>query len=46
VFAYQPQAGARHNRAAGSAWIGYTGLEAPVDRVIVTAAGSTRFCFR
>ena len=39
VFAYQPQAGARHNRAAGSAWIGYTGLEAPVDRVIVTGGG-------
>jgi len=39
VFAYQPQAGARHNRAAGSAWIGYSGLEAPVDRVIVTGGG-------
>jgi DNA-binding transcriptional MocR family regulator len=39
VFSYQPTAGARHNRAAGSAWIGWTGLEAPVDRVIVTAGG-------
>jgi len=39
VFAYQPQAGARHNRAAGSAWIGYNGLDAPLDRVIVTAGG-------
>lgn len=39
VFAYQPNAGARHNRAAGSAWIGYTGLDAPVDRVVVTAGG-------
>jgi DNA-binding transcriptional MocR family regulator len=39
VFAYQPQAGARHNRAAGSAWIGWTGLQAPVDRVVVTAGG-------
>jgi DNA-binding transcriptional MocR family regulator len=39
VFGYQPQAGARHNRAAGSAWIGYSGLEAPVDRVIVTGGG-------
>src|SRR6188508_1753059 len=39
VFAYQPQAGARHNRAAGSAWIGYGGLEAPLDRVIVTGGG-------
>jgi DNA-binding transcriptional MocR family regulator len=39
VFNYQPQAGARHNRAAGSAWIGWTGLEAPTDRVVVTAGG-------
>ena len=39
VFGYQPHAGARHNRAAGSAWIGYSGLEAPVDRVIVTGGG-------
>ncbi|HEV3215752.1 MAG TPA: PLP-dependent aminotransferase family protein [Vicinamibacterales bacterium] len=39
VFGYQPNAGARHNRAAGSAWIGYTGLHAPVDRVVVTAGG-------
>jgi DNA-binding transcriptional MocR family regulator len=39
VFGYQPNAGARHNRAAGAAWIGYSGLEAPIDRVIVTAGG-------
>jgi DNA-binding transcriptional MocR family regulator len=39
VFAYQPHAGARHNRAAGSAWIGWAGLQAPVDRVVVTAGG-------
>jgi DNA-binding transcriptional MocR family regulator len=39
VFAYQPHAGARHNRAAGSAWIGWAGLEAPVDRIVVTAGG-------
>lgn len=39
VFSYQPQPGARHNRAAGSAWIGWSGLEAPVDRVVVSAGG-------
>ena len=39
VFAYQPQAGARHNRAAGSAWIELTGLTAPPERVVVTAGG-------
>ena len=39
VFGYQPHAGARHNRAAGSAWIGWAGLEAPIDRVVVTAGG-------
>ena len=39
VFAYQPHAGARHNRAAGSAWIGWTGLDAPVDRIVVTGGG-------
>ncbi len=39
VFGYQPHAGARHNRAAGSAWIGWAGLQAPVDRVVVTAGG-------
>jgi DNA-binding transcriptional MocR family regulator len=39
VFGYQPQAGARHNRAAGAAWIGSTGLDAPTDRVVVTAGG-------
>jgi DNA-binding transcriptional MocR family regulator len=39
VFAYQPHAGARHNRAAGSAWIGWAGLDAPIDRVVVTAGG-------
>ena len=39
VFSYQPQAGARHNRAAGSAWISATGLDAPVDRIIITAGG-------
>lgn len=39
VFAYQPNTGARHNRAAGSAWIGYSGLEAPIDRVVVTEGG-------
>ena len=39
VFAYQPQTGARHNRAAGAAWIGNTGLEAPIDRVVVTTGG-------
>jgi DNA-binding transcriptional MocR family regulator len=39
VFAYQPNAGARHNRAAGSAWIADNGLEAPVDRVVVTSGG-------
>jgi DNA-binding transcriptional MocR family regulator len=39
VFGYQHHAGARHNRAAGSAWIGWAGLEAPLDRVVVTAGG-------
>ncbi len=39
VFGYQHHAGARHNRAAGSAWLGWAGLEAPLDRVIVTAGG-------
>jgi DNA-binding transcriptional MocR family regulator len=39
VFAYQPHAGARHNRAAGAAWISWTGLEAPPERVIVTGGG-------
>ena len=39
VFTYQPHVGARHNRAAGSAWIGWRGLEAPIDRVVVTAGG-------
>jgi DNA-binding transcriptional MocR family regulator len=39
VFGYQPHAGARHNRAAGSAWIGWAGIEAPIDRVVVTGGG-------
>lgn len=39
VFAYQHHAGARHNRAAGSAWMGWAGVDAPVDRVVVTAGG-------
>ena len=39
VFGYQPHLGARHNRAAGAAWIGWTGLDAPVDRIVVTAGG-------
>jgi len=39
VFGYQPHAGARHNRAAGSAWIGWTGLDAPIDRIVVTGGG-------
>jgi DNA-binding transcriptional MocR family regulator len=39
IFSYQPHAGARHNRAAGSAWIGWTGLEAPIDRIVVTGGG-------
>jgi DNA-binding transcriptional MocR family regulator len=39
VFAYQPNAGARHNRAAGSAWIAGTGLDAPVDRIVLTCGG-------
>jgi DNA-binding transcriptional MocR family regulator len=39
VFGYQHHAGARHNRAAGSAWIGSTGLDAPIDRVVVTGGG-------
>ncbi|MCM3882011.1 MAG: PLP-dependent aminotransferase family protein [Vicinamibacterales bacterium] len=39
VFGYQPHAGARHNRAAGAAWIGQTGLETSVERVVLTAGG-------
>ena len=39
VFGYQPHVGARHNRAAGSAWIGWTGLDAPTDRIVVTGGG-------
>ncbi len=39
VFAYQPNAGARHNRAAGAAWIASAGVEAPIDRVVLTAGG-------
>jgi DNA-binding transcriptional MocR family regulator len=39
IFAYQHHTGARHNRAAGSAWIGWAGLEAPIDRVVVTGGG-------
>ena len=39
VFGYQHHAGARHNRAAGSAWIGWAGLEAPIDRIVVTGGG-------
>jgi DNA-binding transcriptional MocR family regulator len=39
IFGYQHHAGARHNRAAGSAWIGWTGLEAPIDRIVVTGGG-------
>ena len=39
VFGYQHHAGARHNRAAGSAWIGWTGLRAPIDRIVVTGGG-------
>jgi DNA-binding transcriptional MocR family regulator len=39
VFGYQHHAGARHNRAAGSAWIGWAGVEAPLGRVVVTAGG-------
>ena len=39
IFGYQPQAGARHNRAAGAAWIGWAGLEAPIERVVVTGGG-------
>ena len=39
IFAYQPHTGARHNRAAGSAWIGWSGLEAPIERVVVTGGG-------
>src|SRR4051812_31312099 len=39
VFGYQPQAGARHNRAAGSAWISASGLDAPLERVVVTGGG-------
>src|ERR1700730_1747447 len=30
VFWYQPNAGARHNSAAGSAWVGDSGLEGAV----------------
>ena len=39
IFGYQHHAGARHNRAAGSAWIGWTGLHAPIDRIVVTGGG-------
>src|SRR4029453_6923337 len=39
IFGYQPHAGARHNRAAGSAWIGWAGLDAPIDRIVVTGGG-------
>src|SRR4029434_1883215 len=39
IFGSQNHAGARHNRAAGSAWIGWAGLDAPVDRIVVTAGG-------
>jgi DNA-binding transcriptional MocR family regulator len=39
VFAYQHHAGARHNRAAGAAWMGWAGLDAPIERVVVTAGG-------
>jgi DNA-binding transcriptional MocR family regulator len=39
IFSYQHHAGARHNRAAGSAWIGWTGLDAPIERVILTGGG-------
>ena len=39
IFGYQQHAGARHNRAAGSAWIGWTGLDAPIDRIVVTGGG-------
>lgn len=39
IFGYQHHAGARHNRAAGSAWIGWAGLDAPIDRIVVTGGG-------
>jgi DNA-binding transcriptional MocR family regulator len=39
IFGYQPNVGARHNRAAGSAWIAATGLDAPIDRIVVTGGG-------
>jgi DNA-binding transcriptional MocR family regulator len=39
IFGYQHHAGARHNRAAGSAWIGWTGLNAPIERIVVTGGG-------
>jgi len=39
IFGYQNHAGARHNRAAGSAWIGWSGLDAPIDRIVVTGGG-------
>ena len=39
IFGYQNHAGARHNRAAGSAWIGWAGLDAPIDRIVVTGGG-------
>lgn len=39
IFGYQNHAGARHNRAAGSAWIGWAGLDAPTDRIVVTGGG-------
>ena len=39
VFAYQPHAGARHNRAAGASWIGWAGVDAPIERIVVTCGG-------
>src|SRR5262245_13350383 len=39
LFAYQPHAGARHHRAAGSSWIREAGLEAPAERIVVTCGG-------
>jgi DNA-binding transcriptional MocR family regulator len=39
VFGYQHGPGARHNRAAGAAWITLAGLDAAVDRVVVTTGG-------
>ncbi len=37
LLSYQPHAGMAHHRAAGAAWIRRHGLEAPPERVIVTA---------